>query len=231
MEPFLNTVQNHSGLFTSIVSPSGEGISVSYKVRVRPVHIIGVPLDLGGARRGVDMGPSAFRIAGLGDRISELGCTVVDHGDLPVADSRNAEGRRSDEEVHQRDRAGLPQPVRRGAAVARFGRAAAGARRRSQPRRGLGGRERRLRSAHDVVPARPDLGGRARRHEHAADDDHRQRARDAAGGAARTGAGGAGVDRIVAVGARRSTPCSSAFAISTRRRRTRSARPACTSSR
>ena len=33
MEPFLNTVQNHSGLFTSIVSPSGEGISVSYKIR------------------------------------------------------------------------------------------------------------------------------------------------------------------------------------------------------
>ena len=33
MEPFLNTVQNHSALFTSIVSPSGEGISVSYKIR------------------------------------------------------------------------------------------------------------------------------------------------------------------------------------------------------
>jgi len=33
MEPFLTTVQNHRGLFTSIVSPSGEGISVSYKIR------------------------------------------------------------------------------------------------------------------------------------------------------------------------------------------------------
>ncbi len=33
MEPFLNTVQGHSGLFTSIVSPSGEGISVWYKIR------------------------------------------------------------------------------------------------------------------------------------------------------------------------------------------------------
>ena len=31
----------------------------------RAVHIIGVPLDLGGGRRGVDMGPSALRIAGL----------------------------------------------------------------------------------------------------------------------------------------------------------------------
>jgi predicted O-methyltransferase YrrM len=33
MEPFLAAVQNHAGLFTTIVSPSGEGISVSYKVK------------------------------------------------------------------------------------------------------------------------------------------------------------------------------------------------------
>jgi arginase len=46
------------------------------------VHIIGVPLDLGGNRRGVDMGPSAFRIAGLGDRLTALGYAVVDKGDL-----------------------------------------------------------------------------------------------------------------------------------------------------
>jgi arginase len=51
---------------------------------VRPVHIIGVPLDLGGGRRGVDMGPSAFRAAGLGERIATLGRTVADKGDLPV---------------------------------------------------------------------------------------------------------------------------------------------------
>jgi arginase len=49
---------------------------------VRPVHIIGVSLDLGGNRRGVDMGPSAFRIAGLGERLAALGMTVVDEGDL-----------------------------------------------------------------------------------------------------------------------------------------------------
>jgi arginase len=42
-----------------------------------------VPLDLGGARRGVDMGPSAFRIAGLSDQISALGYSVTDRGDLP----------------------------------------------------------------------------------------------------------------------------------------------------
>jgi arginase len=51
---------------------------------MKPVHIIGVPLDLGGNRRGVDMGPSAFRIAGLGERISSLGCVVVDKGNLPT---------------------------------------------------------------------------------------------------------------------------------------------------
>jgi arginase len=51
---------------------------------MKPVHIIGVPLDLGGGRRGVDMGPSAFRIAGLGDQIAALGRSVVDRGDLPA---------------------------------------------------------------------------------------------------------------------------------------------------
>lgn len=48
----------------------------------RPVHIIGVSLDLGGNRRGVDMGPSAFRIAGLAERLAGLGIPVVDAGDL-----------------------------------------------------------------------------------------------------------------------------------------------------
>jgi arginase len=46
------------------------------------VGIIGVPLDLGGGRRGVDMGPSAVRIAGIGDRLAALGLEVRDYGDL-----------------------------------------------------------------------------------------------------------------------------------------------------
>ena len=50
---------------------------------MKAVHIIGVPLDLGGNRRGVDMGPSAMRIAGLAERLVRLGRTVVDRGDLP----------------------------------------------------------------------------------------------------------------------------------------------------
>jgi arginase len=57
---------------------------------MRPVHIIGVSLDLGGNRRGVDMGPSAFRIAGLGERLSALGVPVVDDGDLvaPIPETK-----------------------------------------------------------------------------------------------------------------------------------------------
>src|SRR5258708_9245672 len=51
---------------------------------MKSVHVIGVPLDLGGGRRGVDMGPSAFRIAGFGGRLASLGCTVADKGDLPA---------------------------------------------------------------------------------------------------------------------------------------------------
>jgi arginase len=49
------------------------------------VAIMGVPLDLGAGRRGVDMGPSAFRVAELDERIAELGYDVLDTGDLPVA--------------------------------------------------------------------------------------------------------------------------------------------------
>ncbi len=51
---------------------------------MRPVHILGVPLDLGGGRRGVDMGPSAFRIAGLDAGIAALGYPTIDRGDLMV---------------------------------------------------------------------------------------------------------------------------------------------------
>ena len=59
---------------------------------MKPVHIIGVSLDLGGNRRGVDMGPSAFRIAGLAERLTALGITVVDEGDLvaPIPEVKSA---------------------------------------------------------------------------------------------------------------------------------------------
>ena len=48
------------------------------------VRIIGVPMDLGQSRRGVDMGPSALRVAGLQARIKHLGHTVEDIGNLEV---------------------------------------------------------------------------------------------------------------------------------------------------
>ena len=50
---------------------------------MRAVHLLGVPLDLGGNRRGTDMGPSAFRIAGIADHLSALGLSVTDKGDIP----------------------------------------------------------------------------------------------------------------------------------------------------
>jgi arginase len=46
--------------------------------------IIGAPLDLGAGRRGVDMGPSAVRVAGLGQRVRALGYEVADLGNVPV---------------------------------------------------------------------------------------------------------------------------------------------------
>lgn len=41
-------------------------------------------MDLGAGRRGVDMGPSAIRIAGVAEKLRSLGHTVVDEGDIPI---------------------------------------------------------------------------------------------------------------------------------------------------
>ncbi|HTY37301.1 MAG TPA: arginase [Bacteroidota bacterium] len=48
------------------------------------IRIIGVPMDLGAGRRGVDMGPSAIRIAGIAERLRSLGHEVTDEGDIPT---------------------------------------------------------------------------------------------------------------------------------------------------
>ncbi len=48
------------------------------------VHILGIPLDLGQSRRGVDMGPSAIRYADLAFKISKLGYNVEDWGNVTV---------------------------------------------------------------------------------------------------------------------------------------------------
>jgi arginase len=58
----------------------------------QPVAVIGAPLDLGQDRRGVDMGPSAIRYAGLERRIEELGRKCADWGNVPtpVAEAESA---------------------------------------------------------------------------------------------------------------------------------------------
>ena len=51
----------------------------------KQVAIIGAALDLGAGRRGVDMGPSAIRYAGLNERLHGLGYNVLDWGDVETA--------------------------------------------------------------------------------------------------------------------------------------------------
>ena len=50
----------------------------------RKVVVLGVPMDLGGVHRGVDMGPSAVRIAGLVPGLERMGLEVQDRGNVPV---------------------------------------------------------------------------------------------------------------------------------------------------
>lgn len=49
------------------------------------ISLIGVPMDLGQNRRGVDMGPSAIRYAGVVERLQEIGHTVTDEGNIQIA--------------------------------------------------------------------------------------------------------------------------------------------------
>ncbi len=60
-------------------------MSVAQSRTPNRVEVIGVPMDLGADRRGVDMGPSAVRYARLRESLEELGiATIVDHGNIPV---------------------------------------------------------------------------------------------------------------------------------------------------
>jgi arginase len=54
-------------------------------VTPKQIRVIGVPLDLGQSRRGVDMGPSAVRVAGLEARLEAIGHIVEDGGNVAVA--------------------------------------------------------------------------------------------------------------------------------------------------
>src|SRR5882762_707252 len=59
--------------------------SVGSNIVPKKIRILGVPLDLGQSRRGVDMGPSAVRVAGLEARLEALGHGVEDGGNVSVA--------------------------------------------------------------------------------------------------------------------------------------------------
>src|SRR5512140_921998 len=65
--------------------PDPNGIPASFNDIVKKqIRVIGVPLDLGQQRRGVDMGPSAVRVAGLESKLEALGHTVEDAGNVGV---------------------------------------------------------------------------------------------------------------------------------------------------
>jgi len=51
----------------------------------KDISIIGVPMDLGQTRRGVDMGPSAIRYAGIVERLEKLNYTIHDLGNIEIA--------------------------------------------------------------------------------------------------------------------------------------------------
>ena len=58
-------------------------------MRHSSISILGAPLDLGAGRRGVDMGPSALRLAGLNARLASLGYEIEDLGNVAVAQQEN----------------------------------------------------------------------------------------------------------------------------------------------
>ena len=68
---------------------------------VKNVTILGVPMDLGAGKRGVDMGPSAIRLASLVKRLQSMGKIVEDRGNIhvPVGGNRDNEAMKYREEV------------------------------------------------------------------------------------------------------------------------------------
>jgi arginase len=69
------------------------------------IAIIGAPLDLGQDRRGVDMGPSALRVASLNARVASLGYEVEDWGNIAVEQKEARPGRPA-REIIRADRGG-----------------------------------------------------------------------------------------------------------------------------
>ena len=76
---------------TLVPQPQLQSRSVPAR-RVDAIRIIGVPMDLGASRRGVDMGPSAVRLANLDERLRGLGYAVDDCGNVRVPDRTTLAG-------------------------------------------------------------------------------------------------------------------------------------------
>jgi len=68
----------------SEIAPAEKSYRGVQSLPPRRINVIGVPLDLGASRRGVDMGPSAVRVAGLEARLEALGHEVNDDGNVDV---------------------------------------------------------------------------------------------------------------------------------------------------
>jgi arginase len=69
----------------TVKTAGGTKAAFADNITPKKIRILGVPLDLGQARRGVDMGPSAVRVAGLEARLEALGHVVEDGGNVAVA--------------------------------------------------------------------------------------------------------------------------------------------------
>ncbi|MBK8207867.1 MAG: arginase [Planctomycetes bacterium] len=80
------------------------------------VHILGVPMDHGAGRRGVGMGPSAIRIAGLAEKLRSLGLTVADHGDVIIRDIERQSPTRKAGEPESEPAQAPPPPTIKGKA-------------------------------------------------------------------------------------------------------------------
>ncbi|MDY6764453.1 MAG: arginase [Halobacteria archaeon] len=67
----------------------------------RVVNVIGAPMDYGANRRGVDMGPSAIRYAGLAERIKSAGGESIDSGDILIPRPEELEDQDEEEEYDE----------------------------------------------------------------------------------------------------------------------------------
>lgn len=60
----------------------------------KEIHIIGTQMDLGASKRGVNMGPSAIRYTGLGEKLTRMGFSVMDKGDIVPGDPHTEDPKR-----------------------------------------------------------------------------------------------------------------------------------------